>query len=88
MSQKKAKEQRKKETAVAGKIQITMLANGRVEVDGFPNNLMMAMEVMQAGIRRLAQHFMVAAIEGDVDKDGNLNQSNIIKPKRSGIVLQ
>lgn len=61
------------------RVSIDVLQDGRVEVLGFPSNFGQAMDIMAAGIRRVAGYFLGMAQDGKVDKDGNLEQPRIIQ---------
>ena len=81
----KAKELRKADEAIAKgavaiEIKIQVARDGRVEVQGFPNNFNQTMEIMQAGMRRVAGYFVAMAREGKVDEKFNLEQNRIVKP--------
>lgn len=79
MSGKRAKEQRR--VGPIAEVRIIVYPDNRIEVRGFPTNLIAAMNIMNAGATRVAQHFAIQAKEGNLDDNLNLEQSRIIKPK-------
>lgn len=79
MSGKKAKEERR--IGPIAEVKIIVYPDNRIEVRGFPMNLIAAMNIMNAGTARVAQHFAIQAKEGNLDENLNLEQSRIIKPK-------
>jgi len=80
MSEKKAKEQRKLNNSPTLTIKIEVYPDNRVEVGGFPMNYYHAVDIMQAGIKRISSYFIVMAREGKVDDKLCLAQDLIIKP--------
>lgn len=82
MSEKQVKAARRNSLQVT----IDVAADGRVEVGGFPANFTHAMDVMQAGVKRVMGHFIQLAMEGKLDSGGNIKQSPIIQMNPPGIV--
>ena len=63
-------------------IKIQIFADNRIEVMGFPNNYHAAMDLMNAGLRRVMNHFVFLAKEGKLDDKLNIKKSNIIQNQK------
>ena len=83
MNGRKAKELRR--TPIM-KVEIHVMRDGRVEVMGFPSNFNDAMQIMKAGLHRVANHFIQMAKDGKLDDKLTIEQSKIVTPNKS-IVL-
>jgi len=59
-------------------VRIQIYADSRVEVMGFPSNYHVAMDLMTAGLRRVANYFMAMEAEGKLDEKKNIKQNSII----------
>lgn len=78
MSGKRAKEGRRQKPVAT--VVIIVNNDGSVQVSGFPTNLIAAMNIMNAGMTRVAEHFARMAQQGKVDDNLTLEQSRIIQP--------
>jgi len=65
---------------VQARINIDLMSNGEIRVSKFPNNYAAAMKIMNQAMLKVADHFIGAAIRGDLDKTGTLGGSNIVIP--------
>lgn len=82
MNGKKAKELRRMAIKNNPKfeVRIQVFPDGRVEVIGFPDNFMVAMDVLQAAEKRVALFFIASAKDGRVDDGLNLVKDRLVKP--------
>ena len=62
-------------------IKITLMDNGSVNVNGFPNNLELALSYMTAGNIAVVKYFVQLAKDGRLDENNNLIENNILSPK-------
>jgi len=66
-------------------MQINVDAAGRVQVRVFPSKLASALNMLDAGRNAVVEHFVMAARKGELDEDGNLKESRIVKPELVGV---
>ena len=62
------------------KIDIEVLDNNQIKVNGFPKNAQQAINIMNAATGTIINYFIEKARNGEVDQMGNITDSNIIKP--------
>lgn len=84
MNERRAKELLKAKPIHEIKIQI--FADNRIEVFGFPSNYKVAMEIMTAGLRRVANYFVSMAQEGKLDEKMSIKQSPIISINKNIVI--
>jgi len=63
-------------------IKIQIFKDNRIEVLGFPANYHVAMDLMTAGLRRVANYFMNMATEDKLDDKMNIKQNLIIQNQK------
>ena len=80
MSEKRAKLNRKAKKEVLFQTVITVLKNGDVNVQGFPNNVKDATKLAGDFNAAMFNYFVQQASKGLVDKRGVVIQSKIIAP--------
>jgi hypothetical protein len=62
-------------------IKIQIFADNHIEVMGFPTNYHAAMNLMTAGLRRVANYFLAMAKDGKLDDKMNIKKSPITETK-------
>jgi len=62
------------------KIDIELLDNGQIRVNGFPKNTQQAVNIMNAATGTIINYFIEKAKDGEIDQMGNVIDSKIIKP--------
>ena len=69
-------------------VRINVAGDGKSirNVQGFPTDFNMAMEIMEKAQRMVASHFIDKAKAGELDEFNRIKQSNIIIPKK-GLIL-
>lgn len=67
---------------LAMQIIITVTKDGRLSVNGFPNNLQGALQVIHGAHDAITAYFIGKAKAGEMDDKGNVIESKIIKPDR------
>jgi len=67
-------------------IKIQIFADNRIEVMGFPSSYHDAMNIMTAGLRRVANYFISMANEGKLDEKLSIKQNAIIQAKPNIII--
>ncbi|MFH1981756.1 MAG: hypothetical protein ABIL58_07925 [Pseudomonadota bacterium] len=87
MNGKKAKELRRMaiENNPKFEVRIQVFPDGRVEVIGFPDNFIAAMDVIAAGQKRVAGFFLEMSKSGNLDDRLNLVKDQIIRPTLADI---
>jgi len=68
------------EPKVALRISIELLDNDQIRVNGFPQNVQQAIQIMNAATGTIINFFIEKAVAGELDQMGNVSSSNIIKP--------
>ena len=62
------------------RIDIELLDNGQIRVNGFPKNTQQAVNIMNAATGTIINYFIEKAKDGEIDQLGNVIDSKIIKP--------
>lgn len=65
---------------VQARINIDIMSDGNIRVSKFPTNYAAAMQIMNQAMLKVSDHFIRAAINGNLDKQGTLGGSNIVIP--------
>jgi hypothetical protein len=69
-------------------IKITALSDGSVNINGFPNNLKVTLDMMTAGTQAVISHFISKAKEGNLDDNNNIIPSKILTPDKKLVNAQ
>jgi len=65
---------------LAMQVIITVTKDGRLSVNGFPNNLHGALQVIHGAHDAIVQYFISKVKAGEMDDQGNVVESKIMKP--------
>ena len=76
------KELRKGPAKPIHEIKIQIFMDNHIEVMGFPSNYNAAMDIMTAGLRRVANYFLSLAKEGLLDDKMNIKKNRIIQNQK------
>lgn len=79
MSHKLAKQERQANRQLVHQITINCYANGDISIDQIPANYDTAMKIVGAVQQVVHQKFIIAAMQGKMDKHGNII-ADMIKP--------
>ncbi len=67
---------------LAMQVTINITKDGKLSVNGFPNNLQGAQQVIHGAHDAIVQYFIGKAKAGEMDDNGNVIESKIVKPDR------
>ena len=59
-------------------MKITLMDNGGIAVNGFPNNLEVAQEWLSAAAKVVVRHFITCAKAGELDENNRIIEKKII----------
>jgi len=65
---------------LAMQVTINITKDGKLSVSGFPNNLQGALQVIHGASDAIVQYFIGKAKAGEMDDQGNVVESKIMKP--------
>jgi len=63
-------------------MKITLLSNGGIAVNGFPNNLEVAQDWLSAAQKVIVRHFIAMAKAGELDENNRIIEKSIIVPDK------
>ena len=64
-------------------MKITLLDNGGIAVNGFPNNLESAQDWLSAAAKVVVRHFISKAKAGELDENNRIIEKSIIVPNKT-----